>query len=284
MDIILNLRQSLPALSKKLALAARYALDNPDRIALDSMRVSAKKAGVTSTTMLRLARQVGFENYGDFRSGFQSRMIPEGFGARAGELQKTESLNDNTFVGSAVLQAAFENVHHAKGRLSSRELSGAAKLIRAAPSCFLVGSSTMYWLAGMMKNTGSMVLPNLRLVGAEYSVASEGMFDLSAKDVVVGFGISPVSSRTVDAMTYAQGIGAATIAITDRPSSPVAEGCNYVLAGGTRSPHYYPCMAAQLSLVQALLATVVAEGDGTELEHIRKLEARRSESNFYLDY
>ena len=86
MDVIQRLRQEIPALPKKLAMAARYAVDQPERIALNSMRSSAKSVGVTSTTMLRLARQLGYDSYEDFRASFQTQLVSTGFGFRASAL------------------------------------------------------------------------------------------------------------------------------------------------------------------------------------------------------
>jgi len=51
-----KLTDALPGLPNKLARATRYALDNPDRIAFDSMRTVASACDVASPTMLRLAR------------------------------------------------------------------------------------------------------------------------------------------------------------------------------------------------------------------------------------
>ncbi len=55
----------------KLRQAARYAIDNPKDIALQSMRAVAQRAGVQAGVMLRLARQLGFENYDAFRACYR---------------------------------------------------------------------------------------------------------------------------------------------------------------------------------------------------------------------
>ena len=90
MSILHKLRNTLPDLPKKLALAARYALDHPDQVALNSMRSIATEVGVTSTTMLRLARQLGYESYDDFRASFQSELVRGVFGTRADALHQLD--------------------------------------------------------------------------------------------------------------------------------------------------------------------------------------------------
>ena len=284
MDILERLRCELPSLPKKLALAARHALDAPDRIALNSMRATASEVGVTSTTMLRLARQLGFDSYEDFRASFQQQLVTTGFGARASALhrQRSDEIED-TLVGR-IEAACHQNVSQALNRASLADLSHVAGLMRAAPAIYLVGSGSLFWLANIMKTTGSMVLPSLRLVGTEHVVAAEGMGELRPEDIVICFGISPCAVRTIDAMKFAVQRSAATVALTDRPSSPLAQHASYSFFAPTQSPHYYPSITAMTQLVEALLATIVAEGDNEGLTRVKAFENQRRASASYLEY
>lgn len=284
MSVLIDLRHRLPDLPKKLALATRYALDHPDRVALDSMRNSAVAVGVASPTMLRLARQMGFASYNAFRSALQSELFGTGFGARAGALHDDARSGDDATLARKIVEAVEQNMDQALARLDQKKVVEAATLIRNAPACYLVGSGSLFWLASMMKNTGNMILPNLRLIGAEYAIAAEALGELGPRDVVIGFGISPCAMRTVEAMRHARQQGAHTVAMTDRPSSPIADHAEFVFCAETRSPHYYPSIAALIVLVEVMLATVVAEGTGEEIDRITRLEAHRKSSASYIEY
>ena len=290
MSILHKLRNTLPDLPKKLALAARYALDHPDQVALNSMRSIATEVGVTSTTMLRLARQLGYDGYDDFRASFQNELVRGVFGTRADALHQDQNATDSDLAATPetltdrILLAAETNIRHTRATLRHEEFDTAANLIGNAPNVYLVGSGSLFWLASMMKNTGNLMLSNLRLVGAEYSVAAEAMGSLSENDVVVGFGMNPTATRTIDAMTFSRKRDAHLIAITDRPSSPVAERADCVLFSDNFSPHYYPSAVPLMVIVEALLATIVANGDGTELQRIKTFEATRRNSGRYIEY
>jgi len=280
-NILQSLRQALPDLPRKLTIAAHYALENPDRMALDSMRSTAQNVGVTSTTMLRLARQLGFSGYEDFRASFQTQLVRGGFGARAGALRDSQTGDTEETVGDQIMLAAEKNIQQARSDLNQSDLDALAVHMRKAPHIYLVGSGSLFWLASMMKNTGSMILPNLRLVGAEYAVAAEAMGDLGPDDVVLCFGMNPIAQRTIDAMRFAHDSGAHTVAVTDRASSPIAEGAQFLFVGETASPHYYPSPAPLLLITEAILATVVAQGDGRELRQIHQFEETRKASGRY---
>ncbi|MEM1079389.1 MAG: MurR/RpiR family transcriptional regulator [Pseudomonadota bacterium] len=284
MDVIQRLHQEMPNLPKKLALAARYALDFPDRIALTSMRGSAAAVGVTSTTMLRLARQLGFENYEDFRASFQSQLVSTGFGARAGALHSEDDSGDGDTLPERIFAASQQNLRATLSEANLRNLSPAAIMIRDAPRCLLVGSGAAYLMACLMKSTGSMILPQLRVVGPEYAVAAEDIGQLGPDDVVICFGLNPCAARTIDALKFARQQGAHTIAVTDRPSSPLVEHADLAFYADTVSPHYYPSVAATVSFIETLLATVVAEGGPIEQERIRAFELHRKATSGYIEY
>lgn len=284
MDIRLTLREKLPELPRKLALAARYALDHPDRVALNSMRATAAAADVTSTTMLRLARQLGFDSYDTFRASFQNELIANGFGSRAGALRGGDAGRTGDTVSDRIFQAAERNLATTLSHLDQELFVAAAQAMRQAPDCYLVGAASMFWLTSIIKTTGSMVLGNLRLVGVEFAIAGEVLGGLTSRDTVLCIGVNPYATRTVDALRYAKARGARVIAITDRPSSPLAADADYVFYAQTESPHYYPSMVALMAVIETLLATVVATGDGSELEMIERLETLRKQSTSYMEY
>lgn len=276
-----RIRQGLPDLPKKLAMAARYALDNPERIALDSMRSTAVSVGVTSTTMLRLARELGFENYEAFRSSFQAELIKDGFGARAGALRSDDPVTDGLSLGEQICLANEENLKTLRASLVQDDIDALAELMRQAPNVHLVGSGSMFWVATLMRHTGAMILPNLRLVGSEYAVAAEAMGALEPEDVVICFGMHPTALRTHDAIEYANAHGAVTAAIIDRVSSPIADNTRFLFHCQTDSPHYYPSLGCFVTMVEAILASVVAKGGARELERIKEVETIRKTSGRY---
>ena len=61
LKVLDTLFQITPTLSPKLKNVAKLILDKPNAVATTSMRALAKQAGVTPPTMIRLAKELGFE-------------------------------------------------------------------------------------------------------------------------------------------------------------------------------------------------------------------------------
>nr|WP_309504355.1 MurR/RpiR family transcriptional regulator [uncultured Roseovarius sp.] len=279
--ILDDLQNALPALPKKLGRAARYALDNPERIALDSMKVTAEKLGVTAPTLLRLARHFDFETYDHFRGAFKELVQPS-FGTRAKALRVGVETRKAGELASCMLESAHQNTERSLAELDENQLSEVARRIRHARRCILFGSGPAYTLASYMRATGQMALPNLQLVGLELATGREAVAHVTSDDVVIGIGVSPYTLRTVSGLKFAHEVGAHTIVLTDRRSSPLAEHADMLLLCETDSPHYYPSMVSVCFMIEMILASVVSEGGDAELASIKTFESARKESNFYL--
>src|SRR5690554_1220412 len=94
------IEEQYQGLPPKLQRAARFAIDNPRAIALNSMRAVAAEAGLPASAMNRLARHLGFDGYDPLRAIYRE-WLSQGrgvFAERATALQqrgaadKTESL------------------------------------------------------------------------------------------------------------------------------------------------------------------------------------------------
>src|SRR5690554_1073547 len=87
-------------LSPQLKLAASYVLDNPMEIAFQSIRKSASAAGVTPSTLMRLAKRLGFDSYEQFRDIFQTAVQarPIELSGRASNLKALADSDDQVFI------------------------------------------------------------------------------------------------------------------------------------------------------------------------------------------
>ena len=71
-NTILNrLAGELSELTPEARKAATYVLENPRDVGVSTVREIAQAANVKPNTVVRMARQVGFEGYEDFRAPFR---------------------------------------------------------------------------------------------------------------------------------------------------------------------------------------------------------------------
>lgn len=68
---ITRLKEEIPELSPRLQVAAKYIVDHPADFGLDSIRDTARKADVSTYTLVRISERLGFDSYEDMRDPFR---------------------------------------------------------------------------------------------------------------------------------------------------------------------------------------------------------------------
>jgi len=281
-SILDRLTAELPNLAAKLEVAAKYALDNPDRMAFTSMRGVATECGVSPPTMLRLARHLGFDSYEGFKARFQSDIAGNSFAARAEALIGGDVGKRSPLI-RRLREAALDNVADAMTQNPSEKFKTMASILRTADTTHLVAAGSMHWIAGHMENTGGIAFRGLRTARPGTATVIETLSMVGPKDAVLIIAVSPYARMAIDAVTYAREAGAQTMAITDRRSSPFAALVDHCLYASTASPHYYPSVVGIAALAETLLACAVADSRGGALSRIEAVEKLRLQSGAYLE-
>src|SRR4029079_18391687 len=63
------------ALSPQLQRIARFTLEHPQHVALDTVAAAAEKAEVQPSAMVRFAQALGFDGYTDMQRIFRDRLV-----------------------------------------------------------------------------------------------------------------------------------------------------------------------------------------------------------------
>ncbi len=78
--ILERLAGELTDLTPEARKAATYVLENPRDVGVSTVREIAQAAKVKPNTVVRMARQVGFDGYEDFRAPFRDAIRQRGCG------------------------------------------------------------------------------------------------------------------------------------------------------------------------------------------------------------
>ena len=274
-------------LGPRLKIAARYVLDHPDDVALYSMRTLAERAGVAPATLSRLARAIQCEDYETFRHSYRAlvagRHDPEAsFAGRARALKadagnRKEAMRDQAeaVVGNidAFLTCGLS------GEVSAR----AADILISARSVQVVGMMSGFSLAIYAHYVASMAFPNWSLLRTQGGSIANSLYDLSEEDAVIAFSSEPYSRATVVACQDARAAGVKVVAVTDRRSAPLARIADVALVAPADSPHYFPSIAAQVTVIEGLLSTMLKRAGPETLTKIETIEAARHAYGEYWD-
>ena len=254
-DILAVIQESLHTFSKGQKKIANFILESYDKAAFMTASRLGKRVGVSESTVVRFAAELGYEGYPDMQRSLQ-KMIRN----RLTSVQRIEVTNDrlgDQDLLSMVLQSDIEKIRQTLEELDRDAFDRAVDAILAARKIYIIGVRSSAALASFLYFYFNLIFENVCLVSA--STASEifeSLLRVGPGDVVVGVSFPRYSSRTVQAMSFARDRGADTVAITDSEASPLAPICRHTLRARSDMASFVDSLVAPLSLVNALLVAV----------------------------
>ena len=254
-DILAVIQENLHTFSKGQKKIANFILESYDKAAFMTASRLGKRVGVSESTVVRFAAELGYEGYPDMQRSLQ-KMIRN----RLTSVQRIEVTNDrlgDQDLLSMVLQSDIEKIRQTLEELDRAAFDRAVDAIVAAKKIYIIGVRSSAALASFLCFYCNLIFENVALVSANTSSEIfESLLRVGPGDVVIGVSFPRYSSRTVQAMSFARDRGADTVAITDSEASPLAPICRHTLRARSDMASFVDSLVAPLSLVNALLVAV----------------------------
>jgi DNA-binding MurR/RpiR family transcriptional regulator len=256
--------QYYSSLSKSHKKTADYVVSNAFRAATMSIDELANAVGISNATANRFARALGFDGYPQFRaelvSGFESMLAP--IDNLRTEISKTATSAE---VISRTLQEDINNIEATRHKINPEVCEKVVKLILEAEHIYIVGYGASAFLGGLMGHGLSIFRPKV-----QYSLGSGGpahsarhLFRYTPKDLVIGIGFPRYATDTTMLLTQVKSKKIPIIAITDVPSSPLAQIADYSLYAQTNSHYSANSESAVLTLIEALCSAVAHQAESS---------------------
>ena len=254
-DILAVIQENLHTFSKGQKKIANFILESYDKAAFMTASRLGKRVGVSESTVVRFAAELGYDGYPDMQKSLQ-KMIRN----RLTSVQRIEVTNDrlgDQDLLSMVLQSDIEKIRQTLEELDRDAFDRAVDAIVAAKKIYILGVRSSAALASFLYFYCNLIFENVALVSANTaSEIFESLLRVGPGDVVIGVSFPRYSSRTVQAMSFARDRGADTVAITDSEASPLAPICRHTLRARSDMASFVDSLVAPLSLVNALLVAV----------------------------
>lgn len=272
-DFLNEIESKLPQFSKGQKIIAHYILSHYEKAAFMTASKLGATVGVSESTVVRFASEVGCEGYPQLQKGLQ-----EIIRNRLTSVQRMEITNEQigrVDVVSKVLQMDIERIKRTMEEMNVNEFNLAVNNIINAKRIYIIGIRSAASLAGFLQFYFNHIFDNVHIVNTtSTSEMFEQIFRISAGDVLIPISFPRYSQRTLKAATYARKKGASVIAITDCNASPLASIADVCLYAHSDMASFVDSLVAPLSLINALIVAVGLEKQieisqtYSELEHI----------------
>ncbi|WP_366658499.1 MurR/RpiR family transcriptional regulator [Fodinicurvata sp. EGI_FJ10296] len=268
-------------LPPRLKKAATHLMAHADDVALYSMRDVAVDANVHPSTMVRLAKVLGYSAYNpmkkEFREWFRGN---ERFLNRARDLQHLGSASK--IVGHILDQEA-SNLEGLRTSLSSNNVAACIDLLESARKLFVIGLRSCHPPAFQFAYACGMVRPNVHLVHGSGGTFGDELRSIGPEDALLAVTFAPYTSATVHAIEFAAEHDAQVILITDTNMSRIARLASHVLSVSNYGPSLFHTTVPATTLVHVLIAMLVVKGGQNAIDSIARNEEQLRRFHAYED-
>ena len=266
--------------SKSHRKIADFILTHYEKAAYLTAAKLGESVGISESTVVRFASELGFEGYPDFQRDLQEAMRN-----RLTAVQRIEVTLDRLKDGEVlrkVLQNDIEHIAKTLEQTTDTAFNAAVDSIISAKHIYIMGIRSSAALASFMGYYFKLMLPNVTIVETgSRSELYEQLMRLDSKDLLIGISFPRYSKQTVNALAYARAKGADSIAITDSKDSPIAQNAANVLLAKSDMVSFVDSLVAPLSLINALIVAVSIKNYDTVAGNFKALEEIWEEYDVY---
>lgn len=279
-DLLSVIDEKMPSFSKGQKRIAQYILMHYDKAAFMTASRLGATVGVSESTVVRFASEVGYEGYPQLQRSLQE-MIRNKLTA----VQRMEVTNDqlgNTDILTKVLSQDIEKIRKTLEETSKEDFGKAVETLLQARNIYIIGVRSSAALASFIGFYFNLIFDNVRFIcTTSVSEMFESMLRISQGDVLLGISFPRYSKRTVRALEYARDNGAKVLAITDSMDSPLAQCADCTLVARSDMASFVDSLVAPLSLINALIVAIGLKRSGQISETFAKLERIWDEYGVY---
>lgn len=250
------------SLSKRLKQIARFALDHPTQMAMETISSIARDAGVQPSAIIRFANAFGYSGFSEMQRTFQAHVAKRSanYKERVRTILESGESPENWSNKEILLKFCATNILSLEGLESSidgRSLGSAVTLMRNADRIYVIGQRRSYPVATYLTYVLNHGASRAHLLDGQGGLLTEQVSTITSKDILIATTFHPYSDETRSAVQTAAEVGARVILITDNSMNPVvklAKVCFYVHDGEVLT---FRSLTASMCLAQSLATALV---------------------------
>ena len=182
-DIIELIKEKYSSFTRLQKVVGDYVLEKTDNIVFSSLDKVASEIGVSTTTVIRFARSLGFAGYTELQEGIRKQVIyKKSLPSRLNLDLETQNL-EKDHLAARVFQNDIFNIQETLNSLDMEQVKRAVDLLCSARHIGVLGMRGAFPLAYSMALTLGEVKKNVRLIDGIGMAYPEEAMNLEEEDV-----------------------------------------------------------------------------------------------------
>jgi len=251
-----SLQQIFDRLTRAERQLASTILTNYPVSGLGSITQLAEKAGVSSASIVRMVKKLGFKGFPDFQDALRGELEAK----IAGPLARHESWVQrapDTHILNRFADAVIANIGQSLGQVDTASFDASCKLLaNTRYPLFIVGGRVTRSLADYLFLHMQVIRKNVTHIQPNSNAWAHYLLDIGKDDVMVIFDIRRYENSILKLAEMAQDRGVQIILFTDQWRSPVEKLARFCFRAKIEVPSAWDSCVGLLLLVETLIAAV----------------------------
>lgn len=279
-DISERIRAVYSTLSKGQKKIANAVLNDYDKVAYLTAARLADMVGVSESTVVRFADELGFEGYSQFQLAIQElvriKLTPN---------QRIEITKQRIGHGDVIdntMESDIAKIKYTLECLDRKSFSNAVDAILEAKTIYITGARSSEPIARHLAYNLSLIFDNVKFVVPTSSAeVFEQMYSICEQDVVIAFSFPRYSSKMINGIKFARQKNAKVVVFTDSEVSPIAEYAHCLLIAQSDMASFMDSLVAPLSIINAIVIEITSRREREITERFDALEKLWDEYEVY---
>lgn len=278
-NVLDTIAERLKHCSKGQKKIGEYLLENYANAAYMTAARLSETVGVSESTIVRYATDLGFEGYPELQSALKYAARSRLTSVQRMELAKSR-FGDDTLAKS--FNSDIESIKKTLQNTNRQDFNNFVSELMNANRIYIVGARSSASLAIFMNFYLSILFDNVQVVHTVIgSEAFDQMFRVRQGDVVIGITFPRYSKLTLDVLSFAKRAGAKVLGITDSIHSPLAKIADVTLFAHNESETFVDSLASPLTLINAILTEIGRRDPERTASRFEVLERIWAENEVY---
>ena len=279
-DISQRIKNAYATFSKGQKKIANAILNDYDKAAYMTAAKLGGLVGVSESTVVRFANELGFEGYSEFQRAVQelvrTKLTPNQ------RIEVTKKRLGSGDVLENVLESDIGKIRYTIDRLDRDAFYKSVEAILSAKSIYVMGARSTESLALVLSYNLSLIFDNVKFIQPKSTAEMfEQMFSIGKDDVLIAFSFPRYSSKMVNGVKYANQNGANVVVFTDSELSPLAEYATSLLTAQSDMASFMDSLVAPLSIINAIIVEITRRCEKQITDRFDKLEKVWDEYEVY---
>ena len=248
------------SLSKRLQQIARYVLDEPNAVALETLAVLADRSGVQPSAIVRFAKSFGYEGATQmqrlFRDGLLSGNAALAYGERVRQFSEAvdgKAIGDPRQVLAEFIEGNTLALQNLGEVVSPEDIKAAVTLMAEADTIYVAGFRRSFPVAAYIAYSLHQVDKKTVFIDSVGGMTRQQIHAITPRDLLIAISYHPYAEEAVQLVEAAVERNCRVLSISDSLVSPVAQPATVVLQVREAEIRKFRSLSTSMCLAQALV-------------------------------